>query len=246
MGSTKERPGYWTVIPAAVRYDRALPPNAKLLYGEVAALSDKRGYCYAQNSYFAELFGLSDRSVSRLLAALVERGYLRMEVVRDPGTREVLERRMFALCTDRGRERPSPDRDDAAPPDGDDATPPDRSGGEIDTRSDHISPLPPKRGRRAKREWDGAVQALLAEYAAGDAELAQALDDLMEVRRARKAVNTARAVATLLDQLDRLGGGSRERKLQIVRQSVANSWKSVFPIKGGQAPPGEEEPYVIE
>ena len=31
MGSTKERPGYWTVIPAAVRYDRALPPNAKLL-----------------------------------------------------------------------------------------------------------------------------------------------------------------------------------------------------------------------
>ena len=246
MGSTKERPGYWTVIPAAVRYDRALPPNAKLLYGEVAALSDKRGYCYAQNSYFAELFGLSDRSVSRLLAALVERGYLRMEVVRDPGTREVLERRMFALCTDRGRERPSPDRDDAAPPDGDDATPPDRSGGEIDTRSDHIAPLPPKRGRRAKREWDGAVQALLAEYAAGDAELAQALDDLMEVRRARKAVNTARAVATLLDQLDRLGGGSRERKLQIVRQSVANSWKSVFPIKGGQAPPGEEEPYVIE
>lgn len=246
MGSTKERPGYWTVIPAAVRYDRALPPNAKLLYGEVAALSDKRGYCYAQNSYFAELFGLSDRSVSRLLAALAERGYLRMEVVRDPSTREVLERRMFALCTDRGREGASPDRDDATPPDGDDAAPPDRSGGEIDTRSDHISPLPPKGGRRAKREWDGAVKSLLAEYAAGDAELAQALDDLMEVRRARKAVNTARAVATLLDQLDRLGGGSRERKLQIVRQSVANSWKSVFPIKGGQAPPGEEEPYVIE
>ena len=47
-------------------------------------------------------------------------------------------------------------------------------------------------------------------------------------------------------QLDRLGGGSRERKLQIVRQSVTNSWKSVFPIKGGQAPPREEEPYVVE
>lgn len=90
------------------------------------------------------------------------------------------------------------------------------------------------------------MKSLLVEYAAGDAELAQALDDLMEVREAKKAVNTARAVTTLLGQLDRLGGGSRERKLQIVRQSVTNSWKSVFPIKGGQAPPREEEPYVVE
>lgn len=39
-----ERPAYWAVIPASVRYDRELPPNAKLLYGEVTALSDKLGY----------------------------------------------------------------------------------------------------------------------------------------------------------------------------------------------------------
>lgn len=246
MGSTKERPGYWAVIPAAVRYDKDLPPNAKLLYGEVTALLDKRGYCYAQNSYFAELFGLSDRSVSRLLAALVERGYLRIDVIRDQSTQEVLERRIYAVYTARVEEQPPPDNFVGTPPDKNNATPPDKNGGEINTRSDHRSPLPPKGGRRTKQELDGAVKSLLVEYAAGDAELAQALDDLMEVREAKKAVNTARAVATLLGQLDRLGGGSRERKLQIVRQSVTNSWKSVFPIKGGQAPPREEEPYVVE
>ena len=63
-----ERPAYWAVIPASVRYDQDLPPNAKLLYGEVTALSDKRGYCYAQNGYFSELFSLSERSITRLFA----------------------------------------------------------------------------------------------------------------------------------------------------------------------------------
>ena len=81
-----ERPAYWAVIPASVRYDRDLPPNAKLLYGEVTALSDKLGYCYAKNSYFSELFSLSERSVTRLFAVLVERGYLRVDVIRDEST----------------------------------------------------------------------------------------------------------------------------------------------------------------
>ena len=141
MGSTKERPGYWAVIPAAVRYDKDLPPNAKLLYGEVTALLDKRGYCYAQNSYFAELFGLSDRSVSRLLAALVERGYLRIDVIRDQSTQEVLERRIYAVYTARVEEQPPPDNFVGTPPDKNNATPPDKNGGEINTRSDHRSPL---------------------------------------------------------------------------------------------------------
>ena len=82
MSQGNEQPGFWALIPASVRYDKELPPNAKLLYGEVTALSDKLGYCYAQNSYFSDLFGLSERSVTRLLSTLVDRGYLRVDVVR--------------------------------------------------------------------------------------------------------------------------------------------------------------------
>ena len=41
---------------------------------------------------------------------------------------------------------------------------------------------------------------------------------------------------TLLNEIDRLSDGRREDKLLLVRQSVANSWKSVFPLKGGGAP----------
>ena len=105
----------------------------------------------------------------------------------------------------------------------------------------YYPPLPPKGGRAGRKENRDAVKALLAEYAGEDQELAQALDDLMEVRSAKKAVDSPRAISTLLHTLDKLGGGDRDVKLQIVRQSVTNSWKSVFPLKGGQAPPDRRE-----
>lgn len=146
MEKNKARPGYWAVIPAGVRYDQELPPNAKLLYGEITALVDKRGYCYAQNAYFAELFGLTDRSVSRLLATLVERGYLRIDVLRDPETQEVVERRIYALYTTRVDEHTPPDNFVGTPPDNAVGTPPDKNVVEINTRSDQRSPLPPKGG----------------------------------------------------------------------------------------------------
>ena len=143
MARITENPSYWAVIPAAVRYDKDLPPNAKLLYGEVTALADKRGYCYARNSYFVELFGLSERSITRLLAILVDRGYLHIDVVRDEETQEVLERRIYAVY-DRSGDVPPP-------PDNFVGTPPDKNGGENNTSIDHIPPIVPQGGQRKKK-----------------------------------------------------------------------------------------------
>ena len=53
-------PSYYAVIPADVRYDKRLRDKAKLLYGEIVSLSNKYGYCYASNKYFAELYEESD------------------------------------------------------------------------------------------------------------------------------------------------------------------------------------------
>ena len=56
---------YYAVIPAYVRYDKDLTPNAKLMFGELTALSNDKGYCYASNKYFSELYQVSTVSISK-------------------------------------------------------------------------------------------------------------------------------------------------------------------------------------
>ena len=74
-----EKPNYWAVIPAHIRYAENLPANAKLLYAEISSLTNAAGYCFATNAYFENLYTLSERTIIRLLKALEKEGYIRIE-----------------------------------------------------------------------------------------------------------------------------------------------------------------------
>lgn len=71
---------YYAVIPAEVRYDQDLTANAKLLYGEITALCNKHGHCWATNEYFAGLYNVSHVSVSKWVNALIQKGYIKSEI----------------------------------------------------------------------------------------------------------------------------------------------------------------------
>jgi DNA-binding MarR family transcriptional regulator len=70
------KPNYYAVIPAPVRYDKDLSPQAKLIYAEISALSNSKGYCWASNKYFAQLFGITTVTVSRLISQLIKAKYI--------------------------------------------------------------------------------------------------------------------------------------------------------------------------
>lgn len=89
-----ERPGYYAIIPADVRYDDRLPANAKLLYGEISALIGSEGFCYATNSYFMKIYGFSDPTISRLISALEKNGYIKRELERDTSG-QVVRRKLY-------------------------------------------------------------------------------------------------------------------------------------------------------
>ena len=89
----REIPGYWAVLPAEVRYDTGLKPNAKLLYAEISALANATGYCWATNEHFNELFGLGISTISRLVSQLEEKGYIATEMA---ATDKGSERRIYA------------------------------------------------------------------------------------------------------------------------------------------------------
>lgn len=86
--------GYYAVIPASVRYDKNLKPAEKLLYGEISALCNKEGYCFAKNKYFAELYSVSQSSVSRWISNLTKLGFLEVQIIRNQKN-EVIERRIY-------------------------------------------------------------------------------------------------------------------------------------------------------
>jgi uncharacterized phage protein (TIGR02220 family) len=79
----KEQPNYYGILPANVRYDKNVPANAKLLYSEITALAQKDGYCYASNGYFAELYDVSDRSISEWINKLSQNGYIEVQLVKN-------------------------------------------------------------------------------------------------------------------------------------------------------------------
>lgn len=68
--------GFYAVIPADVRYDENLTPNAKLLYGEITALCNEYGECQVSNGYFADLYGVTTTSISTWISGLQKWGYL--------------------------------------------------------------------------------------------------------------------------------------------------------------------------
>lgn len=88
----KQTPAYYAILSADVRYDKNITPNAKLLYAEITALTNQKGYCWSSNSYFAELYGVSNTSISKWISQLVENGYLTSQLIYKEGTKEILNR----------------------------------------------------------------------------------------------------------------------------------------------------------
>ena len=80
-------PNFYAVIPATVRYDNDLIPNAKLLYGEISAMCSVEGYCWAENLYFAQLYKVSLFTISRWISKLESNGHIRTVLNKKEGNK---------------------------------------------------------------------------------------------------------------------------------------------------------------
>ena len=85
------KPSYYAIIPAEVRYSK-LKPNAKLLYGEITALSSKEGYCFATNNYFAKLYDVTKNTISLWVSQLNKEGFISVELIKKG--EQITERRI--------------------------------------------------------------------------------------------------------------------------------------------------------
>ena len=94
IDGSRDRPNYYAILTADVRYDERLKPNEKLMYAEITALANFRGYCSASNSYFCKLYKVHKNTVGSWVNRLVELGYIRSELVRND-KKQIIARRLY-------------------------------------------------------------------------------------------------------------------------------------------------------
>ncbi|MDR2342836.1 MAG: helix-turn-helix domain-containing protein [Campylobacteraceae bacterium] len=86
-----KKPNYYAVIAAKVGFDKRLCPSARLLFGVITSLSNKEGYCWATNQYFASLYDVSIRTITRWITKLSDFGYIKVVIDQKKGN----ERKIF-------------------------------------------------------------------------------------------------------------------------------------------------------
>lgn len=91
----EEKPSYYSIIPASVRYDKTLKANEKILYSEITVLCNKKGYCYASNDYFANLYNVHKNTISVWINNLRNRGYIGTQITYKEDSKEVDKRIIY-------------------------------------------------------------------------------------------------------------------------------------------------------
>lgn len=92
----EEKPNYYSVLPATIRYDHDLQPNAKLLYSEITSLCNYDGYCFANNGYFAKLYDVDKTTISRWISSLVKKKYIFIKKIKKNET-DSIDKRIICL-----------------------------------------------------------------------------------------------------------------------------------------------------
>lgn len=73
------KPNYFVILSSEVRYSDKITANEKILYAEIVTLSDKHGYCFSTNSYFAKLYNTRTETISRWIKSLKDNSFVKVE-----------------------------------------------------------------------------------------------------------------------------------------------------------------------
>lgn len=228
----EQQKAYYAIIPANVRYDKDLVPNAKLLYGEITALCNEKGYCWATNQYFAELYNVSDRTIKNWISQLVDKGYIQRSVKYKEGTKEIEQRKLFIgrenNFTTSGNYVPDPRENNFT-------TPSEKNFLDNNTSINNtFNNTDIYKGK--KKQKSETVNSVIAEYTENK-DLQDALHDFVDMRTKARKPLTARAMKLSLNELDKLAVDD-VTKIAIVNQSIVHSWLIFYKLQnnnnGGQ------------
>lgn len=221
----EQQKAYYAIIPANVRYDKDLVPNAKLLYGEITALCNEKGYCWASNQYFAELYNVSDRTIKNWINQLADKGYIQRSVKYREGTKEIEQRKLFIggekNFTTPGNYFPYPREKNFTTP-GEKNFPVNNTSINNTFNNTNIY-------KGKKKQKSETVNSVIAEYTESK-DLQDALHDFVDMRTKARKPLTVRAMKLSLNELDKLAVDD-VTKIAIVNQSIMHNWLTFYKLQ---------------
>ena len=228
----EQQKSYYAIIPANVRYDKDLAPNAKLLYGEITALCNEKGYCWASNQYFAELYGVSVLSVMRWVNSLVNKGYVYRTLTYKPNSKEVDKR---ILSIDSGIKIDTTSVQKCYDP----SIKNDTSSSiknDTDNNTSINNTFNNTNEYKEKNIKKESVNSVISSYTENK-DLQDALHGFVEMRNKARKPLTVRAMKLSLNKLNELALDD-VTKIAIVNQSIVHSWLTFYKLQnnnnGGQ------------
>ena len=218
---------YYAVIPATVRYDSEIPPNAKLLYGEITALCNKEGYCWASNNYFARLYNVSTRSISAWINALCQRGYIESKVIRKKKSKEVDVRCITIRESTLWKKSSDPMEENFIPYRKNLPYPIEENFQENITSINTTKNNTSNKKKERKSGYDDILSSI------EDTSLKDLYLEYIKMRKLIKSPMTDRALQMLIHKVESLETDV-ERQKKLLEVAIINNWKSVYPLKGDE------------
>jgi len=225
---TGELASQWAILPARVRYDAKLPPNAKLLFAEIAAKTNTLGYCWAYNGYFAEKLSVSADRISDLIRKLEKSGYIVIDY--DQGRNNTERRKIyltasaFSLVGGIGENTETPSRQNNRDGIGENTEP---------LKENNKNKMGLERPKYMALDIFKAIGAWCGE----DGELMLAWMQYADMRqRTRHPIGTVATVERACKKIDTLAqkaGGGRAYKLGLLHKATDSTWRGFYPLTKG-------------
>lgn len=223
----------WAIIPAAVRYDPSIPPNAKLIFGEIAAKTNIYGYCFASNQWFADRFQMKPDTVQGLIKKLEAAGYVIVQIDQhNPNSHKrhiFTTQKAFTFL-------PPPEKNPGVtpgkksgghPPEKIQGTPGKKSGAPPYRENNNLkyTPISPP----AWMPLD--VLRAISDWCGDDQEMMEAWMEYAKMRhRINKPVSTVGTVKRGCQDLKRHSKGDRAYMLAMLRKATDAAWRGLFPL----------------
>lgn len=229
--------------------------GAKLLYGEITALCNDKGYCWASNSYFADLYGVKNRTVINWLNSLIKGNYIKTSIDYDKDTKKIKQRFIYLSDINFESEEfviPSEEnfityneknltttmKNNSLPREKIFTTPVK----EISHPSEENFTTPSEKNFTENITYKNNTNNITVNKkeiykekfnpidSIEDNDLKQAYQEFIKMRKQIKSPMTDRAITLLVNKLDKMAT-DKETKISILNQSILNGWKSVYPLK---------------